>query len=113
MGLKHKIRTWLWKLGYDVTRFEAASHPIARRKNFLRAFGIDTVLDVGANTGQFALTLRNDLGYAHTILSFEPLSSAFDQLQSRAAADRRWQAFHHGLGDREETREIKDRKSVV
>jgi FkbM family methyltransferase len=64
------------------------------------------VLDVGANTGQFASELRNDLGYAGTILSFEPLSTAYRMLEQRANGDPLWKTFHHALGDQDESREI-------
>ena len=106
MGIKHQLRTLLWKMGYDITRFKPTSHPMARRKRFLDIYQIDTVLDVGANTGQFAFELRHDLGYKNRILSFEPLSTAFKLLQAQAAHDTAWQVFHHALGDVEETREI-------
>lgn len=106
MGIKHQLRTLLWKAGYDITRFKPTSHPIARRKRFFEIYKIDTVLDVGANTGQFAFELRNDLDYKNKILSFEPLSTAFKLLQAKAAQDTAWQVFHHALGDVEETREI-------
>ena len=64
------------------------------------------MLDVGANTGQFASERRNDLGYGGNILSFEPLSTAYKTLETRARNDPRWQTFHHALGDKDETREI-------
>jgi len=106
MGLKHQLRTLLWKTGYDITRFQATGHPVARRRRFFEIYGIDTVLDVGANTGQFAFELRNDLGYAGDILSFEPLSTAYKTLEARARSDARWKTFHHALGDQDEQREI-------
>ncbi len=106
MGIKHQLRTLLWKTGYDITRFVPTSHPIARRRRFLENYHIDTVLDVGANTGQFASELRRDLGYNNRIISFEPLSSAFKLLQAHAAGDAAWQVCNHALGDTDESREI-------
>lgn len=106
MGIKHQLRTLLWKSGYDITRFKPASHPIARRQRFLKIYQIDTVLDVGANTGQFAFELRHDMGYKNKILSFEPLSTAFSILQKNANGDDAWEVFNHALGDLELTTEI-------
>ena len=59
--------------------------------------GIDTVLDVGANVGQFARMVRG-AGFDGDILSFEPLSDAYGRLTRRSAGDSRWQAFNTAVG---------------
>jgi FkbM family methyltransferase len=65
----------------------------------LRKFKIDLVLDVGANTGQFASEIRQG-GYAGRIVSFEPLSQAYDELLLSSAADSMWEAYPRcALGD--------------
>jgi len=51
--------------------------------------GIDRVLDIGANTGQFAQTLRK-MGFAGTIYSVEPQRCAYIDLLSSARSDVRW-----------------------
>ena len=68
----------------------------------LRKFEIDLVLDVGANTGQFASEIRH-CGYAGRIVSFEPLSQAHGQLLQSSAEDHLWDVYprcalgdHHG-----------------
>src|SRR5262245_37551155 len=67
----------------------------------LAAEGIDLVLDVGANTGQYASHLVG-IGYAGRILSFEPQSEAHAELTLRARAHPRWQvAPRCCLGERE------------
>mgnify|MGYP002153768379 CR=1 FL=1 len=106
MDLLKIIRKYLWKIGCDVIRFAPDAHPVARRKQLLVSLGIDTVLDVGANRGQFARHLRQDLGYAGRILSFEPLSTAFAVLSKRAQHDPNWEVFDFALGDVEGRREI-------
>lgn len=106
MSIKHELRKFLWRAGYDISRFTPTSHPLARRKQILEYYNIDTVLDIGANSGQFAQQLRNDLGYANRIISFEPLSSAFELLKVNAEGDTNWEVFNIALGDTEEKREI-------
>ena len=54
-----------------------------------RSFATDVILDVGANTGQFAKNLRAS-GYHGHIISFEPLSSAHAILASAATSDSLW-----------------------
>ena len=105
MSLELKIKKLLWKLGYDISRFSPESHRLARRKQLLDSSGIDAVIDVGANTGQFGQQLRA-LSYRGRILSYEPLRSAFDVLAARAERDGSWQVFNVGLGDAEERRSI-------
>ncbi len=65
--------------------------------DFLRSRQVDTVLDVGANQGQFGLALREG-GFRGSIKSFEPLASAYQALLSVSAKQPPWEAFHLGLG---------------
>lgn len=64
---------------------------------FLERFEIDTVLDVGANVGQYGSALRA-AGYSGRIVSFEPDPEAYRVLAGRAARDPAWEAFCIGLG---------------
>ena len=58
----------------------------------LRKFEIDLVLDVGANIGQFASEIRQ-CGYAGTIVSFEPLTQAHNELMQSCKDDPKWEAY--------------------
>ena len=65
----------------------------------LRKFKIGLILDVGANTGQFATEIRQ-CGYKGRIVSFEPLSSAHSVLMQASAGDPMWDAYPRcALGD--------------
>src|SRR5258705_4321349 len=66
---------------------------------WLRAIGINTILDIGANTGQFAQRIRRVLPDA-MIYSFEPLPDCFEQLKGNLASCVNFRAFNFALGDR-------------
>jgi FkbM family methyltransferase len=55
----------------------------------LRRLGIERLLDIGGNTGQFARKMRS-LGYGGLIYSVEPQSAAYKQLLGQSRADLRW-----------------------
>ncbi|RZI96476.1 MAG: FkbM family methyltransferase [Microbacterium sp.] len=59
--------------------------------------GIDAVIDVGANVGQFASLLRS-AGYTGRIVGYEPLNGAFSTLSRRAAKDAAWSVHHAAVG---------------
>jgi len=69
-----------------------------REPLYLRDFDIQTVLDIGANTGQFARRIRSHLPAA-IIHSFEPLPAAYRQLQKVSQGDGRLYAHPIALGD--------------
>lgn len=94
MGWRAAVQSLLRGVGYEFVRW-----PLA---HFLRQHTIDTVLDVGANDGEYARTLRS-IGYKGRIVSFEPLSRAFDALSAAAASDPDWHAVRLALGDTAES----------
>lgn len=68
-------------------------------------YNIHLIFDVGANTGQFAIQMR-ELGFAGRIVSFEPLSSAYKELSRRASQNPLWDAVNIALGDYDGEAEI-------
>lgn len=92
------LRLFLNRLGFDVVRFAGRSSPLGRRMMLLRHYGVDLVIDVGANVGQYALELRR-LGYRGQIVSFEPLPTALTTLRARAARDPQWIVMPLALGN--------------
>lgn len=86
------LRDAIRRLGYEVV-----PSPLAR---LLRHHAPTVVLDVGANEGQFGLSLRK-AGFAGRIVSFEPIASVFTHLQSAAESDPAWEVHRTGLGERD------------
>jgi FkbM family methyltransferase len=72
---------------------------LLRRAALMRNHGIDLVLDVGANKGQFGSSLRKEIGYRGRIVSFEPLSEAFADLRRIATGDAAWSCHNFALGE--------------
>src|SRR5688500_2891657 len=70
----------------------------------LRDFGVTRVLDVGANTGQFATMLRRY--FRGPIHSFEPVSEVFGELARRAGGDPNWHVHPIALGASRAQRDI-------
>lgn len=89
------IKTSGRKLGVEISHFRP---PEQRRAQLLKAHAVDLVLDVGANIGQYAQSLRSN-GYAGRIVSFEPLLSAFETLESESNSDPLWEARRAALGN--------------
>ena len=63
----------------------------------LKNFKIDFVLDIGANTGQFAEKIK-EFGFQKDILSFEPMSEAYKKLLKKSKKYENWQIFNKGFG---------------
>lgn len=97
MALPVHIHRLARRYGIDLTQLRYADSTWAARVQLLATLRPDVVLDIGANTGQFASELRL-AGYAGEIISFEPLSDAYEVLAQRAANDRRWQTHQLALG---------------
>ena len=96
---KNPIRNTLRRIGFDWCRFTPSDHLLARKKRVIEYHNIDTVIDIGANSGQFAQQLRNDISYNGRIISFEPLRSAYILLLEKASKDPKWDVYNFALGD--------------
>ena len=85
--LKNFVQKGFNAFGREIRRIELKEMDQLNR--FLTQHRIATVLDVGANIGQFAMKLRQ-AGFKGQIISFEPQSQAFARLVRAAAADPLW-----------------------
>ena len=77
----------------------SASRTIAaRRVKLLAHTGVQSVIDIGANEGQWGAEVRH-AGWSGPIWSFEPVASAFAALEATAAADPSWHVRRVAVGD--------------
>jgi len=101
MSLKKEIlniiRIIINPVGYDIVKYKT-SHPSHIVHGHLIINDIKTVLDVGANAGQYSQELRK-AGFKGRIISFEPVKEAYQRLLSNARKDIDWQTFNFALGD--------------
>jgi len=101
MSLKNEIlkiiRSITIPLGYDIVKYKT-TYPACIVFNHMEMNNIDTILDVGANEGQYSQELRK-VGFKGRIFSFEPLSEAYQNLSFNAAHDENWHTFNFALGD--------------
>lgn len=100
-SLEYLIRQTANRLGIDIRRHRPERSDIGRLSFMLANQDINLVLDVGANTGQFAKSLRR-AGYTKRLISFEPLSTAHRQLLQASRNDPQWEiAPRAAIGDHE------------
>jgi FkbM family methyltransferase len=87
-------------------RLDLVSDPLpVRVAALIDHLGLDTVLDIGANIGQYASALRAS-GFRGRVVSCEPLSDAFAHLRRRSARDSAWTALRTAVGAHAGTLEI-------
>lgn len=85
-------------------RIDAWFSQRAQIRSLIEKCEINIVIDVGANTGQFARQLRSF--YFGEIHSFEPVTFVFEKLAEAASDDPKWHVYKLALGSRESTQAI-------
>ena len=99
--LERLIRRTANRFGIDIKRYSRAATESGRLTKMLKSHGIDLVLDIGANVGQFANSLRA-CGYGGAMVSFEPVSSAHSVLLRASSRDEQWEIAPRGaIGGRD------------
>jgi FkbM family methyltransferase len=102
-GVRERLKAVTRSIGLEIRRID--SHFQKRPIDFIRSRAIDVVVDVGANTGQYAARLRED-GYAGWIVSAEPVSAAFQAVSACAGGDSRWKTMNLAFGEKDGSAEI-------
>ncbi|MFZ2629827.1 MAG: FkbM family methyltransferase [Rugosibacter sp.] len=98
MSLKNIVRRGVNRLGFDVVRLKRSPQ---RTLLGLSRLNIGTIIDVGANQGQFARMISGSFPRAE-LYCFEPLEEPFRQLSAWAQAQNsRVHCFQLALGEQE------------
>ena len=98
--MKSILKSLLRRIGLQVRKYPDTD--LKRRMAMVRAQGIDLILDIGANEGQYGHKMRQ-LGYTGRLVSFEPAPDAFLRLEARSARDPHWEVCNYALGAAEDT----------
>jgi FkbM family methyltransferase len=93
------LNRMLTKAGVELIRHPAPN--MKRRLRLFKHYGINTLLDVGANKGDYVSDLRKN-GFNGNAISFEPLSDTYQFLCKRAKMDTKWETVNIALGNKDE-----------
>ena len=117
VGLKSTVKSGLTGMaharGYElIAAWRMDRQPLVKHlQQLIRHYGIDCILDVGGNMGQYHDMLREEVGFKGWIWSFEPVAKYVAMLKDKAVTDARWKVFDFALGSTEGTAEINVTKS--
>ena len=89
MNARSLIQNMFQRLGWDVRRVGYPSSEELLLARFLTVTRPTVVFDVGANVGQYGMSLRK-CGFAGRIVSFEAIASVHARLAAVAAQDGNW-----------------------
>jgi len=99
MKLHRRIAGWL---GYELIKKRKLNDSLEQHlANIFELEDISLVVDVGANVGQYARSIRLH-GYGGRIASFEPVAKAFADLELQSNLDHNWFSYQIALGARNE-----------
>lgn len=100
LSAKSLIKKTLLSMGITVRRYSIFADHFALLIRYLDRCGVDLLVDVGANDGEFAKTVRA-AGYRGKIISLEPIEEVYRSLVLSAAKDPLWETEHCAIGDQE------------
>jgi FkbM family methyltransferase len=105
--MKEMIRSLLQRFGYDIVKYKPVftrnkMDKTALREEFqwLRQYDFASIIDIGANEGQFSDKMRLLFPDAF-IYAFEPLPGVFSSLNRNFSGDPNFKSFNLGLGDQQ------------
>ena len=82
-----------------------ALQQLRERDKWLKQLNIKTIIDIGANEGQFVSHIRKVIPNAR-IISFEPLKEAFQILTQNTIEDKQVECYNYAIGNSNEAQII-------
>jgi len=106
--LKQLFRT----VGLEVKLYNHLNGEVPLLIKLIKDFNIKTVIDTGANTGQYASQLLRT-GFKGTIYSFEPISKPFQILKKHAEGNSHWHPIQSAIGSKDDESFINVSENIV
>lgn len=85
--VRQSARRLLRQRGVDIVRYPGKFTPVGDLRDLLRHKGVDLVVDIGANVGQYYRFLRDEVDYSGPIGCVEPSATAIDALRTLTSDD--------------------------
>ena len=86
------------KLGVKLNKLNINNDHFLRKKKLIQDLGINLVLDVGGNSGQYAEGVFQS-GYSGKIISFEPQAREFNLLLEKSKKNKNWEVHNLAIGE--------------
>jgi FkbM family methyltransferase len=102
----------LRRAGFVVSRTPPPGSLPRKLRELFAALDVSCVVDVGANKGQYARMLREEVGFTGRIASVEPARGPFRTLTDAMHGDSDWSGFQLALGAREEAAAVLHTASI-
>ena len=98
-GIKNVLDNFTNPLGIEIVRHFGKELGLKQVYTVFKEQKIDLLLDIGANTGQYAMSMFKT-GYKGRIVSFEPLPDAYLELKKNKSKYPGWELFERSaIGD--------------
>lgn len=105
MGKLDLFNSCIKKIGFKLGKYNVGTDASLRRISIYKNYKVSLLLDVGANTGIYGKEMRS-VGFEGKIISYEPLSDAFEKLARVANKLGNWEVNNFALGDENVIKEI-------
>jgi FkbM family methyltransferase len=111
MLIKHLLKNALRLGGFEISRIATSDYLLrGRLSQLIEKLQINTVLDVGANNGQY-LQLLSKIGFKGEVLSFEPVPELYQRITTLFPRKKQWRQFPYACGSQDGTAVIHVAKS--